>query len=199
VILSKKEIDSRGEEIEEYRSKLYKQKYLPRVRGFPEVRQLIECLKGNGLQVVLASSAKSDELQIYKRIAGIEDLIDEETSADDAAKSKPHPDIFKAALDRLGIAASEAIVVGDSPYDAQAAGKIGLRTIGVLCGGFPETDLRKAGCIAIYRDPADLLRRFDQSVLAGRAEPRRKIHPAMLAVGLTIAAAVALVIYRQRD
>jgi HAD superfamily hydrolase (TIGR01549 family) len=199
VFLSKKEIDSRGEEIEEYRSKLYKQKYLPRVRGFPEVRQLIERLKGNGLDVVLASSAKSDELQTYKRIAEIEDLIDEETSADDAAKSKPHPDIFKAALDRLGIAASEAIVVGDSPYDAQAARKIGLRTIGVLCGGFPEADLRKAGCIAIYRDPADLLRRFDPSVLIRRVAPRRKIYPAMLVAGLTVAAVIALLIDRRRD
>jgi HAD superfamily hydrolase (TIGR01549 family) len=199
VFLSKKEIDSRGEEIEEYRSKLYKQKYLPRVRGFPEVRQLIERLKGNGLDVVLASSAKSDELQTYKRIAEIEDLIDEETSADDAAKSKPHPDIFKAALDRLGVAASEALVVGDSPYDAQAARKIGLRTIGVLCGGFPEADLRKAGCIAIYRDPADLLRRFDPSVLIRRVAPRRKIYPAMLVAGLTVAAVIALLIDRRRD
>ena len=151
------------------------------------------------MQVVLASSAKSDELQTYKRIAGIEDLINEETSADDAAKSKPHPDIFKAALDRLGIAASEAIVVGDSPYDAQAAGKIGLRTIGVLCGGFPEADLREVGCIAIYRDPADLLRRFDPSVLVRRVAPRRKIYPAMLAAGLTVAAVIALVVYRRRD
>jgi HAD superfamily hydrolase (TIGR01509 family) len=199
VFLSKTEIDRRGQEIEEYRSKLYKQRYLPKVHSFPEVRQLIECIKGNGLQVVLASSAKSDELQTYKRIAGIEDLIDEETSADDAAKSKPHPDIFKAALDRLGVVASEAIVVGDSPYDAQAAGKIGLRTIGVLCGGFPEADLRKAGCIAVYRDPADLLRRFDPSVLVQRAAPHRKISPAMLAVGLTAAAVIALVIYRRRD
>jgi HAD superfamily hydrolase (TIGR01509 family) len=196
VFLSKKEIDRRGQEIEEYRSKLYKQQYLPKVRGFPEVRQLVERIKGNGLQIVLASSAKSDELQTYKQIAGIEDLIDEETSADDAAKSKPHPDIFEAALDRLGVAASEAIVVGDSPYDAQAAGKIGLRTIGVLCGGFPEADLRKAGCIAIYRDPADLLRRFDPSVLKERIVPRRKIYPAILAVGLTVAAVIALVVYR---
>ena len=132
------------------------------------MRHLIERIKGNGLQVVLASSAKSDELQTYKQIAGIEDLIDEETSADDAAKSKPHPDIFKAALDRLGVAASEAIVVGDSPYDAQAAGKIGLHTIGVLCGGFPEADLRSAGCVEMYYDPEDLLRRFDTSLLRSR-------------------------------
>jgi HAD superfamily hydrolase (TIGR01509 family) len=199
MFLSKEEIARRGEEIEEYRSNLYKQQYLPRVRGFPEVQQLIERIKENGLQVALASSAKSDELQTYKQIAGIEDPIDEETSADDAAKSKPHPDIFKAALDRLGVAASEAIVVGDSPYDAQAAGKIGLRTIGVLCGGFPPADLRQAGCIAIYRDPADLLRRFDPSVLVRRVAPYRKNYPAMLAIGLTVTAVVALMVYRQRD
>jgi ribonucleotide monophosphatase NagD (HAD superfamily) len=102
-------------------------------------------------------------------------------------------------LDRLGVAASEAIVVGDSPYDAQAARKIGLRTIGVLCGGFPEADLRKAGCIAIYRDPADLLRRFDPSVLIRRVAPRRKIYPAILVAGLTVAAVIALVIGRRRD
>jgi len=148
------------------------------------------------VQVVLT---KSDELQTYKQIAGIENLIDDETSADDAAKSKPHPDIFKAALGRLGVAASEAIVVGDSPHNAQAAGKIGLRTIGVLCGGFPEADLRKAGCIAINRDYADLLRRFDPSVLVRRVASHHKIYPAMLTVGLTIAAVIALVIYRRRD
>ena len=66
-----------------------------------------------------------------------------------------------------GIEASGAIAVGDTPYDAQAAGKIGLRTIGLLCGGWPEAELRGAGCIAIYRDPADLLRHYDQSPLAG--------------------------------
>jgi len=57
--------------------------------------------------------------------------------------------------------------VGDTPYDAQAAGKIGLRTIGLLCGGWPERELREAGCIAIYRDPADLLHQYDRSPLAG--------------------------------
>jgi phosphoglycolate phosphatase-like HAD superfamily hydrolase len=67
-----------------------------------------------------------------------------------------------------GIAAAAAIAVGDTPYDAQAAGKAGLRTIGLLCGGWPGRDLREAGCIAIYRDPADLLRQYDRSPLARR-------------------------------
>jgi hypothetical protein len=96
--------------------------------------------------------------------------------------------------------AGEAIVVGDSPYDAQAAGKIGLRTIGVLCGGFPEQDLRAAGCVAIYRDPADLLARFDQSLIGADAPPARRagiLIPSVLAtVGLVMAAAAALMICR---
>ena len=93
--------------------------------------------------------------------------MEEETSADDADKSKPHPDIFEAALAALGdLKANEALVIGDTPYDAEAAGKINLRTVGVLCGGFPETELRAAGCIHIYRDPADLLARYEDSPLA---------------------------------
>jgi HAD superfamily hydrolase (TIGR01509 family) len=202
-LLSKEEVERRGKEIEDYRSALFKEKYLPQVRGFPAVRQLIERIRDNGQQIALASSAKADELGTYKKIAGIEDLIDEETSADDASKSKPHPDIFEAALGRLGdMDAGEAIVVGDSPYDAQAAGKIGLRTIGALCGGFPETDLRAAGCIAIYRDPADLLMRFDQSLLAMEGPPPERTRisqrPLMLALGFAIAAVIAVVIYRRR-
>ena len=62
-----------------------------------------------------------------------------------------------------GVAKDEVIVVGDTPYDAEAAGKAGLKTIGVLCGGFPEAELRAAGCIAIYRDPADLLAHYEVS------------------------------------
>ncbi len=60
----------------------------------------------------------------------------------------------------------EILVVGDTPYDAEAAGKAGLFTIGLLCGGFPEEDLRNAGCIAIYKDPADLLAHYDESPLS---------------------------------
>jgi len=156
VFLSQEDLARRGED-------RGKTRYLPQVCGFPALRQLFERVRANGQRIALASSAKADELSRYKEIVGIADLVDEETSADDAERSKPHPDIFAAALCRLGgMDPSQAIMVGDSPYDAQAAGKIGLRTIGVLCGGFPEQDLRRAGCIAIYRDPADLLSRFDR-------------------------------------
>ncbi len=166
VFFSREELEEFGEELEEYRGKIYKRDYLPRVRAFPKVRELFQRIKQDGKRIALASSAKEEELKVYKKLAQIEDLVEDSTSADDADKSKPHPDIFKAALASLDeVKASEAIVVGDTPYDAEAAGKIKLRTIGVLCGGFPEEELSAAGCIAIFEDPADLLARYNESPL----------------------------------
>jgi HAD superfamily hydrolase (TIGR01509 family) len=170
VFLSEAELKRFGDELEEYRSQLFKQKYLPQVRAFPAVRALFERIQADGKQLALASSAKGDEVEAYKKIAQIADLVEEETSADDAERSKPHPDIFEAALEKLGRPApDEVIVVGDTPYDAEAAGKLGLQTIGVLCGGFPETQLRRAGCIAIYQDPTDLLANYESSPLGKSA------------------------------
>jgi HAD superfamily hydrolase (TIGR01549 family) len=167
VFFSREELEEFGEEMEEYRGKIFKRDYMPRVRAFPKVRELFERIKRDGKRLALASSAKKDELAQYKKIAQIEDFVEEEASADDADKSKPHPDIFKAALGQLGdIASHEAVVIGDTPYDAEAAGKIRLRTIGVLCGGFPENELRAAGCMVIYEDPADLLAHYDESIIA---------------------------------
>jgi HAD superfamily hydrolase (TIGR01509 family) len=165
-LLPKEEIQRRGDEIEEFRADLFRREYLHRVRAFPKVRELFERIKADGKQIALASSAKAPELAYYKRVANIEDLLEAETSSDDADRSKPHPDIFEAALDRLGeIDPAEILVVGDTPYDAEAAGKAGLRTVGLLCGGWAEPKLRQAGCIAIYADPADLLRQYDRSPL----------------------------------
>ncbi|HEV2911800.1 MAG TPA: HAD family hydrolase [Pyrinomonadaceae bacterium] len=170
VFFSREELEEFGEEMEEYRGKIYKRDYLPRVRAFPMVRELFLKIRADGKRIALASSAKEDELSSYKKIARIEDLVEEETSADDADRSKPHPDIFRAALDQLGdVNASEAVVIGDTPYDAEAAGKLRLRTIGVLCGGFPESELSAAGAIAIYEDPAELLARYDETLI-GRSD-----------------------------
>src|SRR5215216_4016463 len=167
VFLSREELEEFGEELEEYRGELFKREYLPRVKGFPAVRELFRRVKDEGLNIALASSAKGDELKTYKKLARIEDLVEEETSSDDAEKSKPHPDIFEAALERLGdTRPAEAVVVGDTPYDAEAAGKAGVQTVGLLSGGFPEEDLRAAGCVRIYRDAAELLANYDTSPLA---------------------------------
>jgi HAD superfamily hydrolase (TIGR01509 family) len=158
VFTSEDDIKERGAEIEEYRSALFRRSYLPKVRPFPKVRELFTRLRQEGVKTALASSAKKDEIDSYKRIAGIDDLIDAELSGDEVAHSKPQPDIFQAALERLHpFAAESVLVVGDSPYDAESAGKAGLKTVGVLCGGFAERELLLAGCVALYRDPAELL------------------------------------------
>jgi HAD superfamily hydrolase (TIGR01549 family) len=166
--LSEKEVKEKGKTLQEFRSSLFKQKYLSDVKPFPGVRELFLKVKAHGQQLALASSAKGDELKVFERIARIDDLVQVETSSADAERSKPHPDIFEAALDRLGAKnrREQVVVVGDSPHDAEAAGKAGIRTIGVLCGGFAEADLRKAGCIAIFAGPEDLLKRYDESPLA---------------------------------
>lgn len=169
VFLSKEQVEKEGDTISSYRSDLFKREYLDKVRPFPAVRELFERIRSAGLTIALASSGKKDEVEHYQELLGIGDLVDVATSSDDADRSKPHPDIFQAAIDKLdGIAPSEMIVVGDTPYDAEAARKAGLATVGVLCGGFPEADLSAAGCIAIYSDPQDLLDGFDDSPLAPR-------------------------------
>jgi len=150
------------EEIEKFRTELFTRKYRTRVRPFPSVRPLFEFLKNGGRRVGLASSANKDELNFYKQLASVGDLVDAETSADDVQRSKPHPDVFDVVVEKLGVTdRSTAIVVGDSPYDAEAAGRAGLQTIGVLCGGFPEEALRSAGCRAIYSGPRDLMQNSD--------------------------------------
>jgi HAD superfamily hydrolase (TIGR01549 family) len=172
VFLSKAEIDRISGKLEARRGAILKERYLPLIKAFPAVRELFQRLIADGRQIALASSAKEDELAQYKKIANIVDLIDAETSTDDAEKSKPHPDIFQAALARLADKNPDrAIVVGDTPYDAEAAAKAGLRTIGLLCGGWSEEELRRAGCLAVFKDPADLLARYSQSLLGSQSSP----------------------------
>ena len=161
VFLPPEVLERDGKAIEEFRTDLVAREYLPRVKAFPHVRSLFERLRDDGKRIALASSAKGDELKAYKKAAKIDDFDLVETSSDDAEKSKPHPDIFQAALDKLGLEARHCAVVGDTPFDAEAAQKAGLRCTGVLCGGFPEFDLRAAGVSEIYHDPADLLDRYN--------------------------------------
>ena len=162
VFLADDEVAGRGGAIDASRAAIVKDEFIDDLQAFPQVRALFERATRAGLAIALASSAKGEELGIYKRKADIERLVEEETSSDDAERSKPHGDIFQAALDRLSdVAPGEAVVVGDTPYDAEAARKVGVRTVGVLCGGFSEADLREAGAVAIFRDPADILARWD--------------------------------------
>ncbi len=174
--LSADELRTNGKALDGRRSDILKERYLGRIKAFPEVRALFERIRRDGTLIILASSAKQDELATYKKIANIADIIDAETSSDDAEHSKPDPDIFKAALRAIpGLQANDALVVGDTPYDAQAAAKAGLRSVGMLCGGFQEEALRAAGCAAIYADPADLLARYGDSLLSSSPPEARHV------------------------
>jgi HAD superfamily hydrolase (TIGR01509 family) len=166
-LIAHEELNKIGHDLEQYRGELFKRKYLPIVRPFPRVRDLLLKMKEEGQQIALASSGKKDEVAVYKRIAHIDDLVETDTSADDADRSKPAPDIFEAAIKKLTpLTPAEMIVVGDTVYDAQAAAKAGLRTVGLLCGGSSADALRRAGCVAIYPDCAALFAEFDTSPLA---------------------------------
>jgi HAD superfamily hydrolase (TIGR01509 family) len=166
VFWAKDELESFGKKMQDERSQLFLNEYMPRVKPFPQVPELFQRILDDGKKIALATSAKDKELKQLKKIAGIEGLFDEETSSDDADESKPHPDIFEAALKQVGDPEGrDSISIGDTPWDAIAAGKIGLPTVGMLCGGWPEEKLRDAGCVAIYRDPADLLDRYETSPL----------------------------------
>jgi len=166
VFLNAGQIEKFGEALADRRTAIFHDKYLPAVKGFARVRDLFERIQREGLEIALGSSAKGAELDHYKKLAGIADMRLVATTADDVERSKPHPDIFSFALEKLGIAASAAIAIGDTPYDAEAAAKAGMKTIGFLGGGWKSQDLLNAGCIAIYQDPAALLAEYDQSPLA---------------------------------
>ena len=160
----KEKVETTGKAIEKFRKELFEREYLSQVKPFPKVRQLIERMKNSGLTIAMASSAGKEELQKYKKIANIDDLVEEETTSEDAENSKPSPDIFSVALKRVGVDAGEAVSLGDTPYDAEASTKCGVRTVGVTSGGWSREDLLNAGCAEVYEDAADLLANFDRSL-----------------------------------
>lgn len=167
VFLTQKEIKQFGKDVEELRGEIFKKEYLPEIKPFPKVRELFKKIKSDGKSIALASSSNEEEVKSYKKIARVEDLVDEQTSADDAKKSKPYPDIFQAVLKTLeGVTAEEAIIVGDTAYDAEAASGAGIKAIGVLTGGWTQTELIKTGCIEVFRNTSDILKNYNNSGLA---------------------------------
>jgi HAD superfamily hydrolase (TIGR01509 family) len=167
VFLLQKEIDEFGKQVEEARGEIFKRQYLKKIKPFPKVRELFLKLRKESKRIVLASSAKEEELEAYKKIARISDLIEEQTSTDDAEHSKPEPDIFLAALRKLkNVNRSEAVIIGDTCYDVEAAVKAKIKCVGVLSGGWAKSELLKTGCAEVYRDAADILKNFKTGALA---------------------------------
>lgn len=146
---------------------LFKSRHLQQVEPFADAAALLRHVHGTGRAVVLASSADAKEVQHYVSLLAAGGVVDATTSIDDVESSKPAGDIFAAALKKVKpLGPDQVLVVGDTPYDVEAAAKCGIRTVAVRSGGFDDAVLLKAGAIALYDDVADLLANFADSPLA---------------------------------
>ncbi len=153
-----------GLHVSALKKRLFRSRYLPELAPLPGARDLIARMLRNRLRLVAASSAGGDEIGELLEAATLADLISDRVSKDDVSgPSKPDPDIVAAALARLGLPASEALMLGDTPYDIEAATKVGVPCVALLSGGWRDSDL--AGARAVYDDPLDLLRHYGSSPL----------------------------------
>lgn len=155
-----------GRQISKRRKALFMSHYLPNIQPCPQAWELLQHLREQGFVLVAASSAEPDELEgLLKRIhPQAPALFAKQTSAEDADRSKPNPDVIQAALQQIAMPAEETIMLGDTAYDIEAAAQAGVKTIAFRCGGWSDRDLQ--GAIAIYDGPADLLAHYDASPLA---------------------------------
>jgi HAD superfamily hydrolase (TIGR01509 family) len=144
-----------GKQLGDLKEKIFRKDYLPDIQPTPGARALLARLRTDGVRLVVATSSTRDVLHLLLARAGVQDLIDDSTSADDADESKPDPDIVLAALSKLSMEPNAVLMLGDTPYDIEAAGQAGIFCIAVRCGGWKDRDLRKA--IAVFDDPQDLL------------------------------------------
>ncbi len=145
----------------------FMREYLPQVRAFPKAEALLARLSGSGLKLVVASSAKDDELMPLLELCGALRYIARQTSTDDTSHSKPDPDIVQIALRKAQCAPGEAVLLGDTPYDMLAATRAGVGAVALRSGGHPDAALGRA--LAIYDDAADLFARYESSIFAARA------------------------------
>ncbi|OBB18945.1 HAD family hydrolase [Mycolicibacterium setense] len=155
-------------------SSLYKDRADLIVR-LPGARELLHHLAGNGVRVVLASSAPDDELAITRKVLDSDDAIFAATSSKDVDTAKPDPSIVEVALERAGVSADRAVFVGDAVWDGEAATRVDVPFIGLRCGGVADCELEKAGAQAVFDDPHDLLQRLDTTVIA--AQIHEAVHP----------------------
>jgi HAD superfamily hydrolase (TIGR01509 family) len=146
----------------------YYQPLMASLRPFDGATALLRRLADTGFRVVLATSAPQEELDRLREILQIEDAVDAVTSAEDVEVAKPEPDLVRIAIEKAGVDASAAVMIGDSSWDAVAASRAGIRTLGVRSGGFGADELTDAGAVDVYDDVADLLKKLDASILTGR-------------------------------
>lgn len=155
------EDSEKGRQIAERRQEIFSTEFLPTLQPLRGSAALVAAMRRLGLTVVAASSAKKEELEHLLRIAGADTLLHGATSSDDVEESKPDPDIVEAALALAEVSPDVAVMVGDTPYDIEAAQRAGVRAIAFRSGGWTDDEL--SGAIAIYDGPWDLLRRLNDS------------------------------------
>ena len=165
-----KEDSAEGRRIAARRAELSKARGCPRLRAFPRVRELLQRFADDGFTIAVASSAKAEELDPLLERAGVQDLIPKRTSSDDASNSKPDPDIVHAALQSTHCAPEHAVMLGDTPYDVEAARRAGLHVVAFECGGWALPICHDAD--EIYADAADLLNRYEDSIFFRLAPAR---------------------------
>ncbi|HMA20279.1 MAG TPA: HAD family hydrolase [Gemmatimonadaceae bacterium] len=156
-----------GQRLSRRRWALFQRDYLPALEPMPGARELVQRMKSDGLELIVATSASGNEVGALLDAANVADLMQEKTTSSDAAESKPDPDIVQAAIRKSGIDPDDLIMLGDTPYDVQAAIGAQVKLVGLLCGGWTMEEL--SGAVAIYDDPKDLLKWYDQSPFAVKA------------------------------
>jgi HAD superfamily hydrolase (TIGR01509 family) len=156
-----------GKKLTKRRSEIFRKEYLPHLKPLEGSRDLLLRVRAEQLKPVVATSAKDEELEGLLKAAQVADLMEEKATASDAKRSKPDPDIVKAAIEESKLPASDLVMIGDTPYDVEAATRAKVRVIAFRSGGWKDTDLR--GALEIYDGPGDLLRHYESSLLGRKA------------------------------
>jgi HAD superfamily hydrolase (TIGR01509 family) len=152
-----------GKKLIKRRSEIFRKKYLPTLRPLEGSRALVLRVRSDGLKAIVATSAKEKELKGLLKAAEVADLMEEKATASDAKRSKPDPDIVEAAIEQSGLSPKKLVMIGDTPYDIEAAARADVRAIAFRSGGWSDEAL--SGAVEIYDGPADLLARYETSLL----------------------------------
>jgi HAD superfamily hydrolase (TIGR01549 family) len=152
-----------GDDVRDAEKGLYME-LIDEVEPMDGARELIVALRDSGVAVVLASSAKEDEVDHYLDLLDAREIVDDWTMSDDVESTKPEPDLVHAALDK--VEADEAVMVGDTTWDVEAAKRAGVETIAVRTGGFGADELREAGAVAVFESVRELCEKLGETALA---------------------------------
>ena len=155
--------DPRGAALDERKGNIFRSRYLQTLNATPGARALLERLRDDGYALVVATSANEEDVKGLLERAGVSDLIEDSTSGEEVDSSKPDPDVVLAALEGAGVGPDAAIMLGDTPYDVEAASRAGVRMIAVRSGGWGDNDL--GGAALVFDHPADLLSHYTETPL----------------------------------